>query len=118
MLIVQLREQFFFLLPIVSLFEKNHDSSSIMFLVFKNQLITKENNNLIDFLKDFSYLYFILYNFSIFNFPRVPRRDRPNRSGPGTSTGGTTGPVSVQGKYLSFKNSKFYKELYCVMFFQ
>ena len=49
MLIVQLREQFFFLLPIVSLFEKNHDSSSIMFLVFKNQLITKENNNLIDF---------------------------------------------------------------------
>jgi hypothetical protein len=33
----------------------------------------------------------------IFNFPRVPRRDRPNRSGPGTSTGGTTGPVSVQG---------------------
>ena len=117
MLIVQLREQFFFLLPIVSLFEKNHDSSSIMFLVFKNQLITKENNNLIDFFKGF-FIYFTLYNFSIFNFPRVPRRDRPNRSGPGTSTGGTTGPVSVQGKYLSFKNSKFYKELYCVMFFQ
>jgi len=36
-------------------------------------------------------------NTRIFNFPRVPRRDRPNRSGPGTSTGGTTGPVSVQG---------------------
>ena len=89
---------------------------SCTFIVFKNQLITKENNYLIDFLKVFSY--FLLYNFSIFNFPRVPRRDRPNRSGPGTSTGGTTGPVSVQGKYLSFRNSKFYIELYCVMFFQ
>ena len=30
---------------------------SCTFIVFKNQLITKENNNLIDFLKDFSYIY-------------------------------------------------------------
>ena len=29
---------------------------SCTFIVFKNQLITKENNNLIDFLKDFSYV--------------------------------------------------------------
>ena len=111
MLIVQLREQFFFSSAYCVICLKKIMIAAALwctFLVFKNQLITKENNNLIDFLKDFSYLYFILYNFSIFNFPRVPRRDRPNRSGPGTSTGGNTGPVSVQGKYLSFENSKFY----------
>ena len=118
MLIVQLREQFFFFCQLCLCLKTIMIAAALSctFIVFKNQLITKENNYLIDFLKVFSY--FLLYNFSIFNFPRVPRRDRPNRSGPGTSTGGTTGPVSVQGKYLSFKNSKFSIELYCGMFFQ
>ena len=58
MLIVQLREQFFLFCQLCLCLKTIMIAAALSctFIVFKNQLITKENNNLIDFLKDFSYV--------------------------------------------------------------